>query len=300
MLDKKFFFESSKLGSYLLLVRCPVHSENQEFKGRDKLSLYGVNKTYDLRSVTQNLDKLAMRAITEEEHESKYVSRLNSGKKYNTTGQMNNSVEQPTKFEVDFGQDQLANQNQNMAKEKQNQLGKMFKNKKILSNGEKSEGSQLNLSQSKMELELQKIDHFESQQSIDKEKEIPQTNRRLAFQDITNTENENAKDERYNESRFNLKTGSKSNANKNSALLSEKTTLAGTNYKIDQKSRNVNDDKYRIGYDTNNKENEIGKTDSGKVSDKLSIGGSKQFRYKKKPTPRYWTMSICSDLVCVP
>lgn len=105
MLDKKFFFESSKLGSYLLLVRCPVHSENQEFKGRDKLSLYGVNKTYDLRSVTQNLDKLAMRAITEEEHESKYVSRLNSGKKYNTTGQMNNSVEQPTKFEVDFGQD---------------------------------------------------------------------------------------------------------------------------------------------------------------------------------------------------
>ena len=71
LLPKRFFFEPSTLGSYLLLYRAPLHDENHSFKKREKLAPMGNFSIYEMENVTKNLGNLEMRAITEEDTESR-------------------------------------------------------------------------------------------------------------------------------------------------------------------------------------------------------------------------------------
>lgn len=108
MLEKKFFFEASTLGSYLLLYRAPLHSENHEFKSREKLAPMGNSQIYEMSSIAKNLDQIAMKAITEEDPESRIASRLNSGKKMSIMERKLGSSSKKSNFELDFNRDELS------------------------------------------------------------------------------------------------------------------------------------------------------------------------------------------------
>ena len=81
LLEKRFFFEVSPLGSFLYLYRAPIHFENHKFKLRDRIAPMGVCKTQQYLRAAKEYENCEMNIIQEEENESKFTSKFSSAKK---------------------------------------------------------------------------------------------------------------------------------------------------------------------------------------------------------------------------
>ena len=81
LIQKRFFFEVSALGSFLYLYRAPIHFENHKFKFRDRIAAMGCSKAEEFQRASKNFSDLEMNVICEEENESKFSSKFNSAKK---------------------------------------------------------------------------------------------------------------------------------------------------------------------------------------------------------------------------
>ena len=81
LIEKRFFFEVSPLGSFLYLYRAPIHFENHKFKFRARIAPMGVSKSQQILGTLKNYAEVDMKIIHEEENESKLSSKFNSAKK---------------------------------------------------------------------------------------------------------------------------------------------------------------------------------------------------------------------------